>query len=233
MDFAAIRDRPASAEAKITVMEKDGQANDFRRLLGLVDGAGDIKDLLERMAALAAATMGRATGARIGCVLTLQLRKGSPTIAGSSDAAAERSWAGYSSEPAAAGNPAALAVPLQLRQEATAALNFYAPAPGLFTGDAAAVAVDFAAAASDALRLGIRIAAAELLSGNLKAALEGRTAINMACGVIIAQSRCSQEEAFGFLLRASTSRNQKLHTIAAEIVTRFSGTTGTTTHFEA
>lgn len=226
-------DSPGAVGATISVMDQGGQADDFRRLLGLVDGAGDITDLLDRMAALAAATMGRATGVRIGCVLTLKLHKRSPTIAGSSDAAAERSWAGYSGEPAAAGNPAALAVPLQLSQDATAALNFYAPATGLFTGDAAAVAVDFAAAASDALRLSIRIAAADLLSGNLKAAMEGRTAINMACGVIIAQSRCSQDEAFGILLRASTSRNQKLHTIAAEIVTRFSGTTGTTTHFEA
>lgn len=199
----------------------------------MVDGGGDIKDLLDRVAALAAATMGRATGARIGCVLTLRLHERSPTIAGSSDAAAERRWAGYSSELAAAADPAALAVPLRLRQDATAALNFSAPATGLFTGDAIAVAIDFADAASDVLRLSIRIDAADLLSGNLKAAMEGRTAINMACGVIIAQSRCTQEEAFGILLRASTSRNQKLHTIATEIVTRFSGTTGTTTHFEA
>ncbi|MDJ0354442.1 ANTAR domain-containing protein [Pseudarthrobacter sp. PH31-O2] len=214
-------------------MEKDGQANDFRRLLGLVDGAGDITDLLDRMAALAAATMGRATGARIGCVLTLRLHKLSPTVTGSSDAAAERRWARYNGEPVAAGNAAALAVPLQLRQDATAVLNFYAPATGLFIGGAVGVAVDFADAASDALRLSIRIAAADLLSRNLKAAMEGRTAINMACGVIIAQSRCSQEEAFGILLRASTSRNQKLHSVATEIVARFSGTTGTTTHFEA
>ncbi|MCB5290856.1 hypothetical protein BJQ90_00273 [Arthrobacter sp. SO3] len=155
------------------------------------------------------------------------------TIAGRSDAAAERRRATDSSELAAAGNPATLAVPLQLRQDATALLNFSAPAAGLFTGDAVAVAVDFADAASDALRLSIRIAAADLLSDNLKAAMEGRTAINMACGVIIAQSRCPPEEAFGILRRASISRNQKLHTIATEIVTRFSGTTGTTTHFEA
>ncbi len=34
------------------------------------------------------------------------------TCSDSNDAAAERSWAEYSSEPAAAGNPAALPVPL-------------------------------------------------------------------------------------------------------------------------
>lgn len=226
-------DTPAAVGATISVMDQDGQADDSRRLLGLVDSPGDIKDLLDRIAALAAAAMGRATGARIGCVLTLRLHKGSPAIAGSSDTVAARSWAEYSSELTAAANPAALEVPLQLRQEATAALNFSAPATSLFTGHAIAVAVDFADAASDALRLSLRIAAADLLSGNLKAAMESRTAINMACGVIIAQSRCSQEEAFGILLRASTSRNQKLHTIASEIVTRFTGTTGTTTHFEA
>ena len=93
------------------------------------------------------------------------------------------------------GKPCRAARALELRQDATAALNFYAPATGLFTGDAVALAVDFADAASDALRLSIRIAAADLLSANLKAAMERRTAINMACGVIIAQSRGPQEEA--------------------------------------
>jgi hypothetical protein len=56
-------------------MEKDGEADDFRRLLRLVDGTGDIKGFLDGMAALSAATMGRATGARIGCAVTLRRRK--------------------------------------------------------------------------------------------------------------------------------------------------------------
>ncbi|MEC5190617.1 MULTISPECIES: hypothetical protein [unclassified Arthrobacter] len=45
-------------------------------------------------------------------------------------------------------------------------LNISAPGPGLFTGDAVAVAVDLADMASDALRRGIRIAATDLLSGH-------------------------------------------------------------------
>lgn len=59
--------------------------------------------------------------------------------------------------------------------------------------------------------------------------MEGRTAINLACGVIIAQSRCSQEEASDVLPQASISRNQKLHTMAAEILRRCFDTAGTTT----
>ncbi|MGT2461781.1 ANTAR domain-containing protein [Sinomonas atrocyanea] len=36
----------------------------------------------------------------------------------------------------------------------------------------------------------------------------------------MAQSRCSAEEAFDVLRRASNNRNVKLHTVAAELVQR-------------
>ena len=53
---------------------------------------------------------------------------------------------------------------------------------------------------------------------DLKAAMEHRTSIDLACGVIMAQNRCTQEQAMGILTRVSSNRNQKLRDVAAEVL---------------
>ncbi|WP_416429825.1 ANTAR domain-containing protein [Paenarthrobacter nicotinovorans] len=45
-----------------------------------------------------------------------------------------------------------------------------------------------------------------------------RAAIDTACGVIISQSRCTHDEAFRMLRKASNDRNQKLHDLARTLV---------------
>ena len=42
--------------------------------------------------------------------------------------------------------------------------------------------------------------------------------IEQAKGVIMGQNRCTEQEAFDLLVRASQSRNRKLRDIAADIV---------------
>jgi AmiR/NasT family two-component response regulator len=59
-----------------------------------------------------------------------------------------------------------------------------------------------------------------------------RTAIDLACGMIMTQNRCTQEQAYQFLLRASNNRNMKVHAVANEIILRLSGAKQTATHFE-
>lgn len=61
--------------------------------------------------------------------------------------------------------------------------------------------------------------------------MESRTDIDVAVGIVMAQNRCSQAEAFEILQRASSTRNVKLRVIASEIVQRVSGAAGAT-HFE-
>jgi AmiR/NasT family two-component response regulator len=53
---------------------------------------------------------------------------------------------------------------------------------------------------------------------NLEATLETRTAIDVAVGIIMAQNRCSQDEAFELLKAASSACNVKLHVGAAAVV---------------
>jgi AmiR/NasT family two-component response regulator len=62
--------------------------------------------------------------------------------------------------------------------------------------------------------------------------MQNRTVIDLACGVIMAQNRCSQEEAMALLMQASSNRNQKLRVLAAEVLGRVSSGS-VTTHFDA
>ena len=62
--------------------------------------------------------------------------------------------------------------------------------------------------------------------------MEHRTSIDLACGVVMAQNRCSQEEAMGILTRVSSNRNQKLRDVAADVLRNLTGGE-VRTHFDA
>jgi hypothetical protein len=117
----------------------------------------------------------------------------------------------------------ALGVPLDLSDDATAALNFFAPTTGVFTEPTVNEAVKFARVARSAVLLAVRVATAEGAADDLSAAMVSRTAINLACGIIMGQNRCSQKEAMSILVRVSSHRNQKLRVVAEEIVLKVSG----------
>jgi GAF domain-containing protein len=148
------------------------------------------------------------------------------------DVARDQRWPQHCDRLAAAGCRSALGVPLKLGRDAKAVLNFFAPATGVFTTEVIQDAESFAEMTSPVLGVALRIATAEQLADDLKAALKSRTAINLACGVIMAQNRCGQHEAFDILRHASSTRNQKLHDLAEEIISNVSGTSEVTTHFE-
>jgi len=141
-------------------------------------------------------------------------------------------WPLYSRSLEAAGYKSVLGIPVDVGETASACLNFFAPAAGQFTAEAIREATVFTGTAGQALRLILRINTAELLADDLKAAMESRTAIDLACGMIMTQNRCTQEQAYKFLLRASNNRNMKVHVVANEIIRRLSGTKQTATHFE-
>ncbi|MFF2843295.1 GAF and ANTAR domain-containing protein [Paenarthrobacter sp. NPDC057981] len=148
------------------------------------------------------------------------------------DVETDTNWPEYSKLLAGHGCHSALGVPLPLGETSEAVLNFFAPAPGLFTEEVIKEAEAFAEVAGSTLRLAIRIEAMEQLNADLKAAMASRTAIDLACGVIMAQSRISQDEAFRLLTQASSHRNQKLRTVAEEIVEKVTGSADAKLNFE-
>ena len=89
----------------------------------------------------------------------------------------------------------------------------------------------FAAAAHCTLHLSVRISTAQNRAEDMEAAMQSRTAINLACGVIMAQNRCSQAEAMDILTRVSSNRNRKLRDVATELIEQLSGGS-IQTHFD-
>ncbi|WP_285246808.1 ANTAR domain-containing protein [Pseudarthrobacter sp. efr-133-R2A-89] len=144
-------------------------------------------------------------------------------------------WRQYSGRLQSAGYGSALAVRLQLDAgipaaeirpaeadpgRLTAALAFFAPDAKAFPLQVIAEARGFAALAARSLRLAIDLHATRALATDLQSALDSRTSINVACGVIMAQNRCSYEEAFAILAKASSHRNIKVRKVAEGILER-------------
>ena len=121
-----------------------------------------------------------------------------------------------------------LSVPLVLPGDATyGGLNLYGSVVGAFTADDRHVAQVFASQASAVVTNALAYWAAFEQSRHLTIAMESRAEIEQAKGILMATQRCSPEEAFDLLRRASQRENRKLREIAAEIVARASGREGT------
>lgn len=160
----------------------------------------------------------------------LALETGSPVLL--DDVFSDERWPRFSESLAAMGCRSVLGVPMPSGFDAEAVLDFFAPSAGTFTDEVIQDAGVFADMAGRALSSVLRIATAEEATRNLRAALETRTAIDLACGMLMAQNACGQEEAIGILRRVSSMRNQKLHDLAEEIISQVSGGHAITTHFE-
>ncbi|KRE91440.1 MULTISPECIES: GAF and ANTAR domain-containing protein [unclassified Arthrobacter] len=148
------------------------------------------------------------------------------------DVAKDPRWPEFNEKLAEHNVRSSLGVPLEITGDARAALNFFAAKPHVFTADVYDKAVGFAGAAHNTMQLSVRINTIENRAEDLEAALESRTAINLACGVIMAQNRCSQEEAMEILTKVSSNRNRKLRDVARELIEQLSGSS-IRTHFDS
>ena len=151
----------------------------------------------------------------------------------------EERFTEYSRAIADHGMRSALGVPIPLEGEgegegegeATAALNFYSPLVDAFNQDAIEAAEGFAAEVSASLRLAVRIAKLTESTADMRSAMESRTTIDLAVGVIMGQNRCSQDAAMSILKAASSTRNVKLREVAASVL-RSLGQEPASTHFQ-
>jgi AmiR/NasT family two-component response regulator len=81
----------------------------------------------------------------------------------------------------------------------------------------------FASQASVAVGIAARLAAQSALNAQLRAALASRSVIDQAIGIIMAEQRCTADDAFAILRTASQHRNIKLRQVARQIVTGITG----------
>ncbi|MHA7145335.1 ANTAR domain-containing protein [Arthrobacter sp. TmT3-37] len=133
---------------------------------------------------------------------------------------------------AAHGIRSALGIPIRLDSGASAGLDFYSTKPHAFDDKGIAVAEGLGRDASRSLRLAVRIAQLGDEARNRQAAMESRTVIDLAAGAIMAQNRCTQQEAMTILRRASNARNVKLKDLATTMVAALGQSTPVETHFD-
>jgi len=132
-------------------------------------------------------------------------------------------WPDYSLQAKTHGLRSSLSVPVTVDDQAAGALNLYRFDQDGISADEQATARRFADEASRAMLLAIRQARQLQINQDLHSAMASRRVIDQAIGVIMAQNRCTGDEAFEVLRRASQHRNVKLRQVAADVVTSVSG----------
>jgi GAF domain-containing protein len=139
------------------------------------------------------------------------------------DVRAEHRWPEYLHAAAAINIGSILAVPLDLHHAAEAVVNLYSPHVNGFTYEDILAAETITGTASKALHLALKISQLSEARDNLAAALDSRTTIDTAAGIIMAQNRCTRDTAFQILVRTSNHRNIKLRALAEDIVAGIAG----------
>ena len=134
------------------------------------------------------------------------------------DLMAEERWHHYAEAALDYGVRSILAVPLDLAGEAQGVANLYSRRPNGFSDLDILTAENFVANASRSLGLALGMARLKGVHDDLVAAMQSRTIIDMAVGVIMAQNGSSQDDAVRILTRASNSRNIKLRDVASTVV---------------
>lgn len=148
------------------------------------------------------------------------------------DFAAETRWPEYCIQATANGIRSSFSLPLRGNGFGKGALNLYAARPQFFGPPQREIAEHFAGEASRAMALATRIADQVQLTRHLRIAMNSRSVIDQAMGVVMSQNRCDAAEAFAVLRHESQSRNVKLREVAAEIVTAASGKPPTPLRFD-
>ncbi|MCP8999415.1 ANTAR domain-containing protein [Pseudarthrobacter sp. RMG13] len=114
-------------------------------------------------------------------------------------------------------------MPVPAGSEASIVLTVCVDRPDAFDNGDILAAEEFAMEASRILRPALRIAELKDTLQNLHAALEHRSVIDTALGVVMAQNHCDHDAAFKILMRAASTRNVKLRDIAATVLDSLSG----------
>ena len=147
------------------------------------------------------------------------------------DADADTRFPLYLSAAARSNVRSVLCVPLRLDGPERATLTLYSRRRSAFCDESVGSAELFAQRASTSLKLAVRLARLTDKADHLSAAMKSRTTIDLAAGIIMAQNRCTQDEAIEILRAASSARNMKLRDLAAFVLSNTSEA-AVTTHFD-
>lgn len=149
-----------------------------------------------------------------------------------SDLTGDERWRRLARSATERGIGSCLSIPLDVEGPSRAVMSLTAATSDAFSPNDIYAAEAFAEQASKMLRSALRITGLTETVQDLYAALEHRTVIDTALGVVMGQNHCDHDTAFNILRRAASSRNLKLRDLAASVVESVSGDTDVIVHFD-
>ena len=135
------------------------------------------------------------------------------------DLADEDRWGDYPRRALEAGVRSSLSFPLALGERGRGALNLYSGRADAFGDVDQQAGRSCAGQASGALTVAWRMADREHAVEHLRRGMLTRQEIGQAVGLLMAQRRCTADEAFKLLQHASQRSNEKLRDVAHRMIT--------------
>lgn len=139
------------------------------------------------------------------------------------DLSVETRWPAWRVAACDSGFASAAALPREVRPGVHIALNLYAAGAHAWDEPAIAIADMYADEISRTVALCLRSTDQVELNADLRAALVSRAVIDQAIGVVMAENRCTADEALAILRSASRHRKVKLREVAAVVVEAVTG----------
>jgi GAF domain-containing protein len=136
------------------------------------------------------------------------------------DMASEKRWPQWAARARETGVNSSLSIGLPVQDTVTGALNMYATRPDAFDDDAIVLGQTFAGYAAVALANAHLYDTTASLAQQMQAAMDSRAVIEQAKGIVMADRRCTADEAFSTLIKVSQDSNRKLRDVAAALVAR-------------
>jgi len=136
------------------------------------------------------------------------------------DTVAEERWPDWAARARAAGGYSSLSIGLPIQEAVVGALNVYGTKSDAFDADAIALAQTFAGYAAVALANANLYDTTASLAHHMQAAMESRAVIEQAKGIVMAERRCTADDAFAVLVKISQDTNRKLRDVAIALVER-------------
>ncbi|MBM0275436.1 GAF and ANTAR domain-containing protein [Micromonospora tarensis] len=134
------------------------------------------------------------------------------------DLAAEERWPDWAEGGVKAGLGSSVSIGLPIQDAVVGALNVYARGPHAFDDGTITVLRTFAAYAAVALANAHLYDSTATLARQMQDAMATRAVIEQAKGMIMAQRRCSPNEAFSILAKVSQDSNRKVRDVAQALV---------------
>ncbi|AVT38546.1 GAF and ANTAR domain-containing protein [Plantactinospora sp. BB1] len=139
------------------------------------------------------------------------------------DTATESRWPEWSAQARAEGVGSSLSIGLPVQETVFGALNVHSAKPEAFDDEAIMLAEAFAGYAAVALANAHLYDTTASMAQHMQMAMQSRAVIEQAKGIVMAERRCTPDEAFAILAKVSQDSNRKLRDVAAALVERASG----------